>query len=173
MREKGITNIKGKPLDEVATIYKNDETPMLETYSNVERKSIIVPNSNNNLYDIHRDYDGAESPLLAREGLDKEESLRWTDEVMYGWKKAASFAQKDVKDLELESVIRYGIVTKDSINVINAVMARVGKQLDGVDDVFKVNKYDPDPKMREGFEAIAGTIHGNRVAQMLREYVSP
>jgi hypothetical protein len=176
MKAKGVSDVNGKPLDEIEDLYLED--PFLFTYANVERKSIVVPHSYNSQYDIYRSYDGVDNKLLIREGLDETQALRWTDEVMYGWRQALSKAGKDVKDVELESVIRHGIVTEDTTEVINALMARVGKRLDSIDnkdkneDFFKINKDDPDPRIKEGFETIAGTIHGQRVAQMLREYVS-
>ncbi|KAF2183550.1 hypothetical protein K469DRAFT_690009 [Zopfia rhizophila CBS 207.26] len=174
MREQGITKVGRFPLRNVEQGYK--EAALLSTYQNTDRKSIVIDFSFNNKYDVFRNYKTTEGNKFNRVGLDEAQQIRMTDQVMLGWRQAAGTANKDVKDVELEFVIQKQIVTDDTNNVINAALERVGKKLDDIDnqgadqDFFKFNKNDLDLKVKEGFEAIAGTVHGQRVAQMLRDY---
>ncbi|KAF2871056.1 hypothetical protein BDV95DRAFT_607333 [Massariosphaeria phaeospora] len=160
--------VNGIPISMMKETFRSS---LLETYTSIERKSIAIPRSYNNDLDVYR---GWTEGMTRRQGLDETQSVRWTDEVMIGWKGAIDKAGKQPQDVELESVLRVGIVTDDTNDVINAALARIGRKLDDNNDsdadFFKFQKNDPDPNTKEGFEAIAGTIHARRVAQMLRDY---
>ncbi|KAF2274414.1 uncharacterized protein EI97DRAFT_478838 [Westerdykella ornata] len=141
-------------------------TPMLTTYSSINKKSIVLNWSYNKKYDLYRNYENDPEGYweLERMGLEPQNSVKFTDQVMYGWKKASEEAGKDPKDVDLENVVRQAIDNKETEQVITAALQRSGKSLRDENDLAEFQKGE------EGFEAIMGTVHGKRVAQMLLDY---
>jgi hypothetical protein len=170
MRDAGDT----RDLNKVAKELK--EGTILQTLQNTDHGLIVVELSFNRKYDVYRDYDseGLERPPVnGNEGG----AIQWTDQVMNGWEK--SISQKDskltIKDVELKSIIRSNIETEDTNKVIEAAMERAGQKFGGdksKNEDWVEFSHSGTGANKEGFEAIAGTIHGKRVIQILKEYVS-
>lgn len=151
------------------------ETPILQTQSNVDLGLIGIEQSFARKYDVYRDYDkdGLERPAVTGNSRD---AIRWKDQVMDGWKKAIS--KKDpkltIKDVPLNYIIRAKIITDDTNNVIKAAMDKAGRMF-GLDKDKKEDyiEFFKNGENKEEFEAIAGTLHGKGVIDMLKEYVLP
>lgn len=167
--------------DPLRSQYLGEDT-ILTTYQNIEARGIIIHQSQHKDLDVLRSNDkdiAPDKPQYQRtQGVNPSKSIRWTDQVMYGWRRAAGEAEKDPKDVELKWIFRSGITNEDTNKVIQAAMRRNGQKfvennVNDADEIVSYTKGDPDPKKAEAFDAIAGTVHGKRVAQMLREYVSP
>jgi hypothetical protein len=139
---------------------------------------MIMDYSFNRKYDLHRKYprvDGAEvdEEAYRRDGSDKDkpddqkEAIGYSDQVMYTLKKAYDDNTSGItlKGAPIENIVRRNIETKETNQVIEAVMAKSGQKLANNDDVVSFDKGTQE------FEAIMGTIHGERMLQMLREYV--
>jgi hypothetical protein len=159
-------------LDDVAEKLKDGT--ILQTQSNTDHGLIAIELSFGRKYDVYRDYDkdGLERPPVTG---NKDDAIRWTDQVMDGWKKAIS--RKDpnlsVRDVPLNHIIRSNVFNDDTNNVIEAAMQKAGQKFGdrAKDEDYIV--FAKNDENKEGFEAIAGTDHGKRVIQMLKEYVSP
>lgn len=171
-----ITKLKdaGDTRDLDALAKKLREAEMLQTQANTDKGVIVVELSFNRKYDVYRDYDkdGLERPALTG---NKDDAIKWTDQVMAGWKKAIAAKDPNLtpKDVELKNIIRHNIATEETNNVIEAAMQKAGQKF-GTDSSKDEDwiEFSHNGERKEGFEAIAGTIHGKRVIQMLKEYVS-
>ncbi|KAF2002763.1 hypothetical protein P154DRAFT_573957 [Amniculicola lignicola CBS 123094] len=161
-----IDNIKRaggdqRDLDKVADILKTRQ--ILQTKSNPDHGVIAIELSFGRKYDVYRDYDeeGLQRPALHG---NKDDSIRWSDQVMDGWK--AAIREKDatltIKDVPLKSIIRSEVNNADTNNVIEAAMQKAGQKFgnkEGEDSIV----FSKNDENKEGFEAMAGTIHGKRV----------
>lgn len=150
-------------LESMTDLLKNQ--PMLQVDVNIQSKVIVLPASFNRALDLNRKLDDPNENILQRPGLDNEGSVKFTDQVMYSWELASNQAGKNVKEVELEYVVRDHIVTDDTRRVIEMAMEKANKRYEDSPDALVEFE-----KGQEGFEAIMGTIHGERIAQMLAEY---
>ncbi|KAF2446209.1 hypothetical protein P171DRAFT_511924 [Karstenula rhodostoma CBS 690.94] len=162
-------------LDALAVELKNpNEGSMLRTSISTELRSTVMDFSFNQKYDLYRKYvpnhnDRTADERLRRDGFDdgkpkdQQESVIYTDQVMYSLDKA--YAGQDPKSKPIENIVRRNIATVETNEVIEAVLEKSGQRLDGPNDVVSFDRGTPE------FEAIMGTIHGKRILQMLFDYV--
>jgi hypothetical protein len=138
---------------------------MLEHWTSPDGKTLVFDKFFNEKLDLYRDYD--KDPLgetvYERQGLDKDATVRFTDQAMFGWKLA--IGNRNPRDVGLENIVHKDIITEETNTVIEASLARAGRRFESSEDVIVFEKG------QEEFEAIMGTIHGRRMAEMLTEYV--
>lgn len=149
---------------------------MLQTSINLRLRSMVIDHSYNQKFDLHRKYprnDGApiDEEDFRRSGSDdgkpagQKEAFGYTEQVMYGLKRRFDAEGIDPKTLPLENIVRRNIETVETNAVIKAALAKSGQKLDGPDDVVSFDRGSDE------YEALMGTIHGERMLQMLTEYV--
>ncbi|KAH7401220.1 hypothetical protein BKA66DRAFT_564879 [Pyrenochaeta sp. MPI-SDFR-AT-0127] len=162
-KEAGLTDDASSRLDRLASRLRNSEN-LLEQWTSPDGKSLVLERFFNEKYDLYRDYDqdsNNEYEYL-RQGLHKDAVIRFTDQVMVGWKQ--TIGNRDPKEVGLENVVHKDIITDETNQLIDAVLAKAGKIIDDDNDFIEFNKGE------EGFEAIMGTVHGRRTAEMLTDY---
>jgi hypothetical protein len=170
---------KNRQLDEFADELKNEnDGKMLKASISIDQRSMILDYSYNQKYDLHRKYPVRDDDQTAEENFrrtgsddgkpeNQKEAVGYTDQVMYGLTKSYERSNIDPKNVPIENIVRRNIETVDTNRVIEASLARSGQKLEGADDVVAFDKGTPE------FEAIMGTIHGERMLQLLTEYVLP
>jgi len=142
---------------------------MLESWTSPNGKTLIFDKFFNEAYDLWREKKPDENDefqtfaIYDRPGLDKSKAVRFTDQAMFGWKRAVG--GRDPKDVGLENIVHRGIVTDATNLVIDTVLARTPKVFDAGKNTITFRKGE------EEFDALMGTVHGSRTAQMLTEYV--
>jgi len=143
---------------------------MLEQWTSPDGKTMVFDKFFNEAYDLWREKKPDPTDefktfaMYDRPGLDKSKSVRFTDQAMFGYKRAV--AGKDPKTVGLENIVHRDIVTAETNLVIDTVLRRTTNEFDSVKDTITFNKGE------EEFDALMGTVHGSRTAQMLTEYVS-
>lgn len=158
---------KRDDINRMADRLKKDEF-ILEQWTSVDGKTLVLDKFFNQKLDLYRDYDNDPfEPMYVRTGVDKDATVRFTDQVIYGWKQAVQAVNnRDPKDVELESVVHKHIVTPETESVIATALMRSDSQFNKAgEDIFAFERGE------EEFDALMGTVHAKRTAEMLTEYV--
>ena len=153
-------------LDNERKILKDEERGnILEQWTSPDGKTLVFDKFFNKRLDLYRDFEGEKDfEIYQRTGLDKGSSVGFTDQAIFGWKQA--IRNRDPRDVGLENIVHKSIITTSTTNIIKATLSRSDKVMYVATDtiVFK--------KGESGFEALMGTVHATRTAQILAEYVS-
>lgn len=138
-------------------INKKLERDILQTYENPQERAIIV----------HESF-GQERDLVP-----EAEKARWSDMIMYNWKKACerTGTAPDTLNYILRESIRSGDSATRTKELIDAAIKKVDGKREEV-NVFRSGTTNVvgSPAERTAFEMLAGSDHVNRVLKMLADY---
>lgn len=140
------------------------ENRILKQYTSPDGKTLIFDKFCNAKYDLYRKLENEPENGFReyeRDEMDKDAVIRFTDQAMIGWKQ--SVGNRNPRDIGLEKIIHKGIITEDTHTVINAVLKRKGVTLVNDGQIIEFTKGGAI------FDALLGTVHGKRTADMLFE----
>ncbi|KAF2682507.1 hypothetical protein K458DRAFT_390993 [Lentithecium fluviatile CBS 122367] len=152
-----------------------DGAAMVRTLENPEKGSVVVKASFNNEKDLYRKYTGevGENPATGRPYTyerpgfgNKAEEVGWTDQLMANWRKSAADAGVDVKSLKYiaqDDITRHTATQQVIDGVMEVMEGRVGTML-------TVRRTGGSAKETASFDALAGTVHGQRPIQMATDH---
>lgn len=152
-------------LDKLVDFLKTDEA-ISEMWVSSDGKTIVLDKFYNQQNDLYLPYKGPEEEvLLNRAEIDKSKAIRMTDQIMLGYEQAAKKAGRNPRDAGLTRIVHKQIATESTEEVIKQVTTRVGNDFKDAKGTksFGIKEYH--------FDALLGTAHGTRTAQMLTEYV--
>ncbi|KAF2690452.1 hypothetical protein K458DRAFT_413229 [Lentithecium fluviatile CBS 122367] len=152
---------------------------MLRTHENPAKGAMIIKESFNERNDYYRSYkytmprDGAELPKEytrpAFTSNGNSAPTRWTDQTMANWRQAvAATPGADVKNLKY--MARDNIITTHTTKVLEGVLEQMGPQGAQRGQMFTVRRTGGNAAETASFDAIAGTVHGQRPIQMLADH---
>lgn len=142
-------------------LHNPEQGNMLQQYTSADGKTLILDKLFHAKYDLYRDLKQEQDSAfidLKRDGLAPQSAIRFTDQAMLGWKQ--SIGDRNPSDVGLERVVHKGIVTDDTVHLLEKVSDEFENE-----DNLPLRFF----KGEEEFERIAGTIHVQRVAEMLFE----
>jgi len=150
--------INGKK-DWTGSTITNPDTPfkeILTTFEDKGQKTMIIKDSKNRDNDMYRTPDGEPNdPRM----------LRWSEMVMDNWRQVASDAVGDLKFM-----VRDNIGTTETQDAINAAITRVTAGGKGDANAMQTFRRTAEGDELAGYQLIAGTVHGERVLKMLKDY---
>lgn len=129
-------------------------------------KTLLLESFFNEKNDLYRAYSDEHEPILSRGEINKNNVIRMTDQVMLGYEQAVRKAGNNPATAELHSIVHSRIVTPHTEQVIYKVLEESGRDKELREDKNKVVSFKSSDME---FDALMGTIHGTRTAQMLME----
>ncbi|KAF2823855.1 hypothetical protein CC86DRAFT_408875 [Ophiobolus disseminans] len=170
VREKKLTTTDPEELqvyDNLGEDLKGEEH-LFESWTSGDGKSLVFERMFNERLDLYRpldkDPDGFER--YQRQGVGPNNAVRFTDQGMFSWTQA--IGNRDSRAIGLERIVHKNIITDATNGIITAAMQR-GKRypFDPNTSELRIEEFR---RGDDGFEAIMGTIHAKRTAQMLTDY---
>jgi hypothetical protein len=168
---------KGATPDEIemSVMFDQDYNDMImaRTLENPAKGSVVVKASFNNERDLHREYKGVTGDKdiqYTRPAFgDKADEVGWSDQLMANYRKAKENFEKDPKNngkkAEPLKYVAQDTITPqtDTRQVIDGVYAAMNKK---AGEMVTVRRTGGDAAETASFNALAGTVHGQRPIQI-------